>query len=139
MFDEIEKADKEILNILLQISDNGYLCDSLGRRISFRNSIIIATSNLVSSYGTDKVGFESNHSNQNSSDIISSLKKYYKEELINRFDEIIYFEPLSTHTLSMIVTERLNALKSSLYAKGYVFTYTDEIVKNIVANKKKLC
>ena len=136
LFDEIEKADKEILNILLQISDNGYLCDSSGRRINFRNAIIIATSNLGTSHGIDKVGFENNYSKQNSSDILFSLKKQYKDELINRFDEIIYFEPLSKTVLEKIVTERLNVLKDSLYTKGYIFTYTDDIIANIVSKCK---
>ena len=136
LFDEIEKADKEILNILLQISDNGYLSDSSGRRISFRNAIIIATSNLGASRSIEKVGFENSYTKQISSDILASLKKYYKEELINRFDAIIYFDSLSKKALEKIVIERLNDLQKSLNNKGYIFTYTDDIVANIVSKCK---
>jgi len=132
LFDEIEKADKEVLNILLQISDYGYLTDSCGRRVSFRNTIVIATSNVGTSKSTDTVGFEGTR--EKSFDPISTLKKYYKEEFINRFDEIIYFPPLERVTLEGIVTEKLDKLAYRLSCKGNTFTYTHDVVNFLVSS-----
>ena len=136
LFDEIEKADKEILNILLQISDYGYLTDSCGRRISFRNAIIIATSNLGASQHTDTVGFEGSTVTNKKYNPVATLKKYYKEEFINRFDEIIYFPPLDRSTLEEIVTDKLDELAKSLLKKGCSFSYSREVVDKIVSNSK---
>ena len=135
LLDEIEKADKEILNILLQISDYGYLTDSSGRRVSFRNAIIIATTNIGASSLGDAVGFESK-SAVKTKDYTAALKKYYKDEFINRFDEIISFTPLDADTLKEIVKEKLNVLAKQLSQKGYVFTYTDEVIDVIVAKSR---
>ena len=136
LFDEIEKADKEILNILLQISDYGYLTDSCGRRVSFKNSIIIATSNLGVSQHTDTVGFEGSTVTSKKYNPITALKKYYKEEFINRFDEIIYFPPLDRSTLEEIVSDKLNELAKSLSDKGCSFSYSLEVVDKIVSSSK---
>ena len=136
LLDEIEKADKEILNILLQISDYGYLTDSSGRRVSFRNAIIIATSNLGHSRISESVGFE-NRATARGADPISALKKHYSEELINRFDEIILFNPLTDETLEKIVLNRLEELSFSLKSKGYTLIYDDAIAEEIVSSSKK--
>ncbi len=130
LFDEIEKADKEVLNILLQISDYGHLTDSCGRKVSFRNTVIIVTSNVGTSQTTEAVGFGG--SQTKTFNPISALKKYYKEEFINRFDEIIYFPPLDRETLEGIVTDKLDELACSISNKGYTFSYTKEVVTNIV-------
>lgn len=134
LLDEIEKADKEILNILLQISDYGYLTDSSGKRVSFKNAIIIATTNIGSAKETERVGFESTKSENQALKIISQLKKHYKEELINRFDEIIYFSALNGDVLKKIIINRLNELAKSLLAKGCIFNYTDEVVEKLAAS-----
>ena len=131
LFDEIEKADKEILNILLQIADYGYLTDALGRHVSFRNAIVIATTNIGASGEISTVGFENNGSTRQKS-YITLLKKYYKEELINRFDEIIVFAKLDHATLRRIVTEKLELIKDSLAKKGYTLAYDAEVVEHIV-------
>ena len=132
LFDEIEKADKELMNLLLQISDYGYLTDSGGRRVSFRNTIIIATTNIGAQHSTDTIGFEGE--TKKTSDCTALLKKHYKEEFINRFDEIITFSPLSPDTLKQIVDERLNVLSLSLRKRGYTFTYSKDVAENIVKN-----
>lgn len=136
LFDEIEKADKEILNILLQISDYGYLTDSCGRHVSFRNAIVIATTNLGHSRATEGLGFE-NHTSLRYNDPISTLKKHYSEELINRFDEIICFNPLTDEALEKIVINRLSELSVSLKRKGYTLLYDKDIAKEIAASSKK--
>ena len=112
LFDEIEKADKEILNLLLQIADYGYLSDALGRKINFRNTIIIATSNISSSSTRGKVGFSSTREAETKDTDI--FKRYYTKELINRFDEIIHFSPLSEDALKTIVKDELEKLAASL-------------------------
>ena len=135
LFDEIEKADREIMNILLQISDYGYLTDSAGRRVSFKNAIIIATTNIGASHAGEAVGFES--TKERAKDYISALKKYYKDEFINRFDEIIAFSPLGYDTLRMIVSKKLSELAASLAEKEYEFIYADEVVEHIVARNRR--
>ena len=131
LFDEIEKADKEILNLLLQIADYGYLSDALGRKINFRNTIIIATSNMSSSSTRGKVGFSSTREGQTKDTDI--FKRYYTKELINRFDEIIHFSPLSEDALKTIVKDELEKLAASLKEKGCDFAYTEAVVDFIAA------
>ena len=136
LFDEIEKADKEILNILLQIADHGTLRDSLGRTVSFKNAIIIATSNIGASSGREAVGFEQSASDKDSKDILTVLKKYFPQEFINRFDEIICFSDLSESTICKIITEKLDKISLSLEKKGIKFIYTEELVKHISRKSK---
>ena len=137
LFDEIEKADKEILNILLQISDYGYLRDSIGKRINFKNTIIIATTNIGSSQISDKVGFANNDEKKTNERSIETLKKHFKAELINRFDEIIFFSPLSDITIKKIISKRLEELTISLNKKGYEFTFDEKII-DLIALKGKI-
>ena len=137
LFDEIEKADKEILNILLQISDYGYLRDSIGRRINFKNTIIIATTNIGASHTNEKLGFANGNSKNTQEHSLEHLKKHFKDELINRFDEIIFFSPLSDATIKRIVYNRLCELSSSLNKKGYEF-YFDERIIDLIALKGKI-
>jgi ATP-dependent Clp protease ATP-binding subunit ClpE len=136
LFDEIEKADKEIMNIMLQISDYGYLTDSAGRHVSFKNAIIIATTNIGASQGSESVGFESNN-DRKAKDYTSVLKKFYKEEFINRFDEIIVFQALDDSTLKEIIRDRLDVLSKSLSLKGYTFSYGDDVVE-LIAKKGRI-
>lgn len=136
LFDEIEKADKDVLNILLQISDYGYLSDSRGRRVNFKNTIIIATSNLGASESKESVGFEAAAKAKGNENQLTLLKRYYKEELINRFDEIIYFNPLTDTVLEKIVISRLDSLKNQLKRQGYVFAYGNDVVRSIVSKSK---
>lgn len=127
LFDEIEKADKEILNVLLQIADHGYLRDSSGRSISFLNTVIIATSNIGSANTHEKIGFENYNSIANNNDI-SILKKHFSAELINRFDEIIHFSPLSKDTIKEIIRNELDEIAISLSKNGCSFTYGEDVV-----------
>ena len=132
LFDEIEKADKEILNLLLQIADYGYLCDALGRKINFRNTIIIATSNIGGSNTHKSVGFNST-AHETTAKEPDMLKKYYTRELINRFDEIIHFSPLNECVLKSIVKDELDRLCSLLREKGCDFIYDSYVVDFIAA------
>ena len=121
LFDEIEKAHKDVFNLLLQILDEGNLTDSYGRKIDFSNTIIIMTSNI----GTKKIsptniGFDSykKKSEDKTQDSFDDIKKYFLPEFLNRIDEIIPFNPLSKKNLFDIIDIQLNDLKYNLSEKG---------------------
>ena len=119
LFDEIEKADKDVLNILLQIADSGYLSDSSGRRVNFKNTVIVMTSNLgyESNQKIRKTGFIEN--TDNDTVILSALKKHYTSDFLNRFDDIIHFKKSSKDTLEQIAVKKLDELKSKASENGY--------------------
>ena len=104
LFDEIEKADPEVFNLLLQVLDEGRLTDSQGRVVDFKNTVIIMTSNLGSEHLL--------HGDRISADAL--LRKTFKPEFLNRIDEIVYFNPLSKDTQVLIATKMLNDLKKRL-------------------------
>ena len=136
LLDEIEKADKEILNVLLQIADHGFLRDSSGRSISFINTIIIATSNIGSGNTHEKIGFESYNNVGNSGDI-SALKKHFSIELINRFDEIIHFRPLTEDVIKEIIRNELDEIAKSLSENDCTFTYGENVI-NALAKRSMI-
>ena len=132
LFDEIEKADKEVLNILLQIADYGYLTDSLGRHINFRNTVIIMTTNIgAAARGSGRLGFLDYPDSDTEIKIQDLLKKYYTDEFINRFDEIIFFKSLGISDLIRIATDRIEVLKKKISKKGYDFNCTHELIKHL--------
>ena len=110
LFDEIEKAHKDVFNILLQILDDGRLTDSQGRTVDFRNTLIIMTSNLGSEYLI-------NRNDISDQQINLLLKKNFKPEFLNRIDEIIYFNALSKDVQAKIVNKMLNELAERLHEK----------------------
>ena len=136
LLDEIEKAHKDILNILLQVLDDGKLTDSHGKEINFKNTIIIMTSNI----GTDKIlsdrklGFSVNSpSNDTINDkVMGELKKAFRPELINRIDEKIVFQPLSEENIVKIVDVELVGVISRIEQKGYKL-HIDASVKKFLA------
>ena len=127
LFDEIEKAHPDVLNLLLQILEDGILTDSQGRKINFKNSIIIMTSNIGARKIVDKkkLGFSSNMEieekeyNDIKKDVIQEVKRELKPEFINRLDEIIIFHKLEKEQLKMIVDIMLNKLLKRLNTKEY--------------------
>lgn len=125
LFDEIEKAHSDVFNILLQVLDEGYLTDSYGRRVDFRNTIIIITSNVGSrearSFGRG-LGFQdgSKSESERTGDIIrKSLNRTFSPEFLNRLDEIVTFNTLSQDTIRQIVDVALKPLKERLQLLGY--------------------
>ena len=106
ILDEIEKAHKSVINLFLNIFDEGYLIDSKKRKIDFSNSIIIMTSNLGFSNKKESLGFNKNEVNKEELDKI--IKRFFKEEFLNRIDEIIYFNKLNSHNYRHIAKEYLN-------------------------------
>lgn len=122
LFDEIEKADAEVFNLLLQILDEGRLTDSQGRLVDFKNTLIIMTSNLGSSYLLEGKKDE----------VDRLLRSKFKPELLNRIDEIIYFEPLNKDVQIKVVDKLLNELKVRLASQYYLVDFDESIRRWII-------
>jgi ATP-dependent Clp protease ATP-binding subunit ClpC len=136
LLDEIEKAHPDVFNILLQLLDEGHLTDGTGRKINFKNTIIIMTSNVglkeVRDFGV-KIGFNSEDNGVKSSqDVIEkALKKQFKPEFLNRLDEIVYFNYLGEKEILEIVDLQLNELTERLAESEYTATFTNDAKKKI--------
>lgn len=138
LFDEIEKAHKDIFNILLQVLDDGKLSDSHGKEVNFKNTIIIMTSNI----GTEKIlsdrklGFSiSSSDNDSVSDkVMAELKKAFRPELLNRIDEKIVFQPLLEDDIIKIVEIELNHMISRIEKKGYKISVDASVKKFLAEN-----
>lgn len=135
LLDEIEKASDEVLNMLLQIMDDGVLTDSRGRSVSFKNTYIIMTSNLGARFNKNGgVGFISKDRNGEREKLNEILKERFKTEFINRIDEIILFNSLSRADLELICENTLRSLKNRLNAIGIGLSYSYGVV-NYIANR----
>ena len=139
LFDEIEKAHKDVFNILLQILDEGHLTDSFGRKVNFTNTIVIMTSNIgakkVSEFGKG-VGFNTSFSDSQSyevkkSIVQKSLKQHFNPEFLNRIDDIISFNSLNKESIYKIIELELNKLISRLKEKNFKITFDKTIVERI--------
>ena len=127
LFDEIEKGHREIFNILLQILDDGYVTDASGRKINFRNTLIMMTSNIGVKKSQDfssGLGFKTKATEQTDKErirtiISKSLKNTFNPEFLNRLDDIIIFEELDEKSIKKIVKIELSSLTNRLTEKGY--------------------
>jgi ATP-dependent Clp protease ATP-binding subunit ClpC len=136
LFDEIEKAHSDVYNILLQIFEDGILTDSGGRTVSFRNSIIIMTSNIGAQFMNDKtpLGFAgANRRESIKKDVVSEIKKTFKPELIGRLDEIIVFEKLTENELTQIAKKMLSGLKKRAESLKISVEFSDEAVLKLIS------
>ena len=122
LFDEIEKANPEVFNLLLQVLDEGRLTDSQGRLVDFKNTVIIMTSNLGSDYILD------GHKEM----VGKLLHATFKPEFLNRIDEIVYFDPLNKETQRLIVKKMLDELSSRLKEQYYSVSFDESIVKYVL-------
>ena len=141
LFDEIEKAHVEVLDLFLQIADNGCLTDSSGRCVSFKNSYIILTSNIGANAEKDSnVGFQSVEKYEvnarTKERLTEKLKEHFRTEFINRIDEIILFPALSSESMLKIAALKLNDFKKRISALGFEIDISDEIPQFLV-NKIK--
>lgn len=118
LLDEMEKADPDVLNVFLQVFDDGRLTDSVGRTIDFTNTIIIATSNAGTQYVQDQVkqGLKLEDIRQNL--IKSELRQYYKPEFLNRFDGVVLFKPLDRDSIKKVASLMLKRVAKDLEVKG---------------------
>ena len=139
LFDEIEKAHKDVFNILLQILDEGHLTDSFGRKVNFTNTIIIMTSNIgakrVSEFGGG-VGFSTTGSDERQYEvkktmIQKALKQQFNPEFLNRIDDIILFNSLNEETLKKIITIEMGKLKTRLLDKGYKVNFDKTVINKV--------
>lgn len=137
VLDEIEKAHPDVLNILLQILDEGILTDSSGRKINFKNTMIIMTSNLGAEKITKerKLGFGENNPIEENRMIMSELKKEFKPEFINRIDNIVVFNKLTTDDLVKILDIILEELNARIKEKKIKLEVTEEVKRYIAENE----
>lgn len=132
VFDEIEKAHPDILNILLQVLEEGTLTDSEGRAADFKNTVIIMTSNIGAKYLYEKQNFGFiSQSGGGENAVISELKKTFKPELLNRIDEIIVFNKLTNEDIKLITKKLLCALSNRLSAIGITADFDESICDKI--------
>ncbi|GAA8717116.1 hypothetical protein oki361_24330 [Helicobacter pylori] len=127
LFDEIEKANKDVLNLLLQILDNGFITDGRGKNINFRNTIIIMTSNLGN--------IEEGNKKMSANELKNVLLKHLTPEFVNRIDEIVQFNNLSEDVVNEIVDLELKKLNDRLYKnQNITISYKDDLIKYIAKN-----
>ena len=144
LFDEIEKAHPDVMNMLLQILDDGRLTDAQGRTVNFKNTVIIMTSNIGARLITDKttLGFSAKDKKDESQkeyetikkDVMGELKKQFRPEFINRIDEIIVFHKLNDEDIKQIIDIMLNQVTKRMEEKGYRLEI-DNSVKELIAKK----
>ena len=132
LFDEIEKAHPDVLNILLQILDDGEVTDAHGRKVNFENTVIVMTSNAGSDKATGSVGFGRSADDQGRERTMKALREFLRPEFINRVDEIVYFRQLTEENFAAIARIMLDELQASLKEKGYSFSYDDALVSHLV-------
>ena len=133
LFDEIEKAHPDVMNILLQILDDGRITDAHGRTVNFENTIIIMTTNAGSELkGVGTVGFGGTASDLGKEKALKSLRDFLRPEFINRVDEIVYFNKLSEENFKSIAALMLTELKDGLSEKGLELTWDDSVIEYLV-------
>lgn len=131
LFDEIEKAHPDVMNILLQILDEGRINDSQGRSVSFENTVIIMTSNAGSTDRDTGVGFNKTDSDIAKDKAMKALRDFLRPEFLGRIDEIVVFNPLTEENYAGIAGLMLDEMKSPLEEKHISLRYTDEALKTI--------
>jgi ATP-dependent Clp protease ATP-binding subunit ClpC len=144
LFDEIEKAHPDVMNMLLQILDDGRLTDAQGRTVNFKNTVIIMTSNIGARLITDKttLGFSAVDKKDETQkeyesikkDVMGELKKQFRPEFINRIDEIIVFHKLNNEDIKQIIDIMINQVTKRMQEKGYNLEIEDS-VKELIAKK----
>ena len=133
LFDEIEKAHPDVLNILLQILDDGHITDAQGRNVNFENTVIVMTSNAGSTTGsTGSVGFGRSETEQGKAKAMKALEGFLRPEFINRVDEIVYFNKLTEENFKAIAQIMLNELSQNLREKGIAFSHDDGLMDYLV-------
>lgn len=139
LFDEIEKAHPDVFNMLLQILEDGHLTDSQGRKVNFRNTIIIMTSNVGARLITEKkssLGFSADNSSESDKEklketVMAELKKVFKPEFLNRVDDIIVFNKLTEKDINLIAKNMLKDVKNRAQSLNIEIDFTDKAIKAI--------
>ena len=134
LFDEIEKAHPDVLNILLQILDDGRITDARGKEVSFENTVIVMTTNAGSTNFTSPVGFAESAESTSKEKTMKALSEFLRPEFINRVDEVITFRSLSAENFKSIADIMLGDLRELLETKGIKFAWSDS-ARDLVAEK----
>ena len=127
LFDEIEKAHPDVLNILLQILDEGRITDAHGRTVNFENTVIVMTSNAGSDRRENSLGFNKTAADMNREKVMRALGEFLRPEFLSRIDEVIVFRPLDVEDYKKIAALMLDEYVSSLKEKGIALTYNQEV------------
>ncbi|HWS41681.1 MAG TPA: ATP-dependent Clp protease ATP-binding subunit [Pseudoflavonifractor sp.] len=139
LFDEIEKAHPDVLNILLQILDDGHITDAQGRNVNFENTVIVMTSNAGSdTKAAGSLGFGRTANEQGKERTMKALESFLRPEFINRVDEIVYFNKLTEDNFKSIAAIMLEELKSILTDKGITFSYDERVLDYLVKKSYSL-
>ena len=131
LFDEIEKAHPDVMNVLLQILDDGEITDAHGRKVNFEHTIIVMTSNAGSATKEGTVGFGRTSNEQDRDRAMKALEQFLRPEFINRVDAVITFNRLSEANFGDIARIMLDELRDSLREKGIAFSYDDALVEHL--------
>ncbi len=134
LFDEVEKAHPDVFNVLLQVLDDGRITDSQGRTVDFKNTIIILTSNLGSSYILDGITPDGEISDEAKEQVNVLLKNSFRPEFLNRLDEIVFYKPLSRENIGNIIDLLMKDLQKRLQAKQIELSMTDRAKQYIIDN-----
>ena len=126
LFDEIEKAHPDVLNILLQILDEGRVTDAHGRVVNFENTVIVMTSNACSQFRENLMGFGKSDAEASKDKAAKALRDFLRPEFISRVDEIVYFRPLTKEDYARIAGLMLEELVQPLSERGIAFSWTPE-------------
>ena len=132
LFDEVEKAHPDVFNVLLQVLDDGRITDSQGRTVDFKNTIIILTSNLGSSYILEGITPDGEISQQAKDEVNALLKTNFRPEFLNRLDEIVFYKPLSRENIGSIIDLLMKDLQKRLEAKQISLELTDRAKQLII-------
>ena len=139
LFDEIEKAHPDVLNVLLQILDDGQITDAHGRKVNFENTVIVMTSNAGSdTKSAGAVGFGGSADDQGRERIMKALQDFLRPEFLNRVDEIVCFNHLTKENFAGIARIMLDELKASLGDRGYTLRYDEALVDYLVEKSYSL-
>ena len=130
LFDEIQKADEDVLYCLLQILEEGKITDSSGKTVDFSNSMIVMTTNIgAESINHSAIGFGKQKSSK--SDVLSSIKKHFPADLLNRIDEIVIFDSLDEENIKSIIEKELQLFKNDLSNRDVTIKYSSEVTNHI--------
>lgn len=134
LFDEIEKAHEDVLNLLLQILEDGKLSNSNGVTANFQETVVILTSNLGANImeRKGKIGFQNNSEGFTKREVINEVKRFLKPELVNRIDEVIVFNHLNEKDIYNILNNELNQLKDVMRRKNILFDVSKEFKRYMV-------
>ena len=132
LFDEIEKAHPDVLNILLQILDDGRITDAQGRTVNFENAVIIMTTNAGSNTGSGSLGFGGSVSDMGKERAMKALNDFLRPEFINRVDEIVYFNKLTEDDFRRIAELMLGETKAAISESGIALTWDDSLIDYLV-------